>query len=256
MSHDDKDWWMGAIDGYREALLRVVAALLALVDVADHVAGATVPRHRRNHVLRLLRPAESAVRRLVVIAASRLAVIRSPEGVFMTGLDPARRPLRPAAGAAKRDAEPARTAPFPLADPLKRFSLRAPRRRPKAFPRVTILGSDPAPIPAGWQIAPDDAMDAAPLCRRLAVLQRVLGDIDGEARRLVRWQARRDRLLSRLAQDGDARDPARDGAKNRPRSPLRVGPPPGRRKRAVHEIDRILGDCHALALHALRSDTS
>jgi hypothetical protein len=40
------------------------------------------------------------------------------------------------------------------------------------------------------------------------------------------------------------------------KSPLRPGPPPGRRKRHIHPIDEILADCHGLAWEALKPDTS
>jgi hypothetical protein len=40
------------------------------------------------------------------------------------------------------------------------------------------------------------------------------------------------------------------------KSPLRPGPPPGRRKRRIHPIDEILADCHALAWDAMKPDTS
>ena len=33
-------------------------------------------------------------------------------------------------------------------------------------------------------------------------------------------------------------------------APLRPGWPPGRRKRHIHPVDRILDDCHALACYA------
>ena len=39
-------------------------------------------------------------------------------------------------------------------------------------------------------------------------------------------------------------------------SPLRPGPPPGHRKRQIHAIDEILTDCHGLAWHAMKPDTS
>ena len=40
------------------------------------------------------------------------------------------------------------------------------------------------------------------------------------------------------------------------KSPLRPGPPPGRRKRPIHEVDEILADCHWLACGAMKPDTS
>lgn len=225
--------WGSIIDGKREALLRVVDMLLSIAGLDNLPVVAKIPRGTRGYILRILRPAESALRRLIVIAARDLADIRRPVGVFMYGLDPnapaGRRPVKGGAGVA-------RPCLFPLLDPLKRFSFRPARRYSRTVPRVTILGlTDPRPLPPAP--TPDDMVDAARLCGRLQALRRALDDIDGQARRLARWQVRRDG----------------EGAGSIPRrsSPLRLGPPPGRRKRAVHEIDPILRDCHALALRAL-----
>ncbi len=40
------------------------------------------------------------------------------------------------------------------------------------------------------------------------------------------------------------------------KSPLRPGPPPGRRKRHIHEVDEVLAECHGLARWAMEPDTS
>jgi hypothetical protein len=39
-------------------------------------------------------------------------------------------------------------------------------------------------------------------------------------------------------------------------SPLRPGRPPGHRRTPLHEVDRILAECHGLARDALAPDTS
>ena len=86
---------------------------------------------------------------------------------------------------------------------------------------------------------PDDPVDASGLCRRLISMKRALDDLDGQARRLALWRAKRDRGLLRV-----------------PRfSPMRPGWPPGRRKRQIHEIDEILKDLHSLAIYAGRGET-
>ena len=64
-----------AIERNREALKRT---LLMLVGMAEMAGGAsTLPRHLYRAILRLLRPAESAARRLI-IAASRGIVVNLP----------------------------------------------------------------------------------------------------------------------------------------------------------------------------------
>ena len=75
--------WTAAIEKNRDALKRIVAALVAMVEFggtarslvsrASSDARATLPRHLHRAVLRLLRPAELAARRLAIALASRLA---------------------------------------------------------------------------------------------------------------------------------------------------------------------------------------
>ncbi len=66
------------IETNRQALLRIVATLVAMAGWAsielDRVAGpaATLPRQVRTAILRLLRPAESAARRLAIALAAQL----------------------------------------------------------------------------------------------------------------------------------------------------------------------------------------
>jgi hypothetical protein len=40
------------------------------------------------------------------------------------------------------------------------------------------------------------------------------------------------------------------------KSPLRPGPPPGHRRKKLHEIDEVLAECHGLAWDALRLNSS
>ena len=70
--------WALAIDRNREALARIIAALFAMAGLAEGGVVrfdrgiAVLPRHVYLAVLNVLRPAESAVRRLVIIAARAL----------------------------------------------------------------------------------------------------------------------------------------------------------------------------------------
>lgn len=84
------------------------------------------------------------------------------------------------------------------------------------------------------------AVDAALLFGRLRALRNALNDLPRQARRLARWEARRDGLLQRKGPFRPMR-----------LSPMRPGPPPGRRLRAVHEVDDVLRECHGLALDRL-----
>jgi hypothetical protein len=77
------------------------------------------------------------------------------------------------------------------------------------------------------------------LSRRLAAVKMALENLPRQAKRLARWQARRDRM-----------------ANPKFRSPLRPGPPPGHRKEPKDDVDLVLRKCHALARNALHEDGS
>ena len=109
--------WSRAIDRNCEALSVVLAAIFALVGGRD--GAGPVARRLRNAALLLLRPAESALRRLIVIAAQGLTVRLSP---------PRACPLErlAAAGGAGSGSRPSA---FPLFDRPKCFAP-AFRKRP------------------------------------------------------------------------------------------------------------------------------
>ena len=70
--------WAGVIDRNRDALIAVVETLFRMLGLEGDATLARVQPHLRRKVLRLLRPAESACRRLIVIAARGLAVPPPP----------------------------------------------------------------------------------------------------------------------------------------------------------------------------------
>jgi hypothetical protein len=275
--------WNAAIERNREALKRVLAMLVAMAglgSLSSPLAGedgsarrgkaeplaepgegyfsgsrATLPRRLHRAVLSLLRPAEAAARRLIIVAARGLVVALPPlrprkpkptstvlrNGVG-TGIVMPRHLLRQAG--LSRPAP--RTLALPLFDPLPRWSTRA-RSAASGFPRISIPGlTQPFPVPR----APsrDDLIDATRLALRLDALGRALDDLPREARRFARWRARRD------------------AGRVRRLWPLRPGRPPGGRlsrydpdaprRKNIRDVDEILAHAHALASYALSPDTS
>jgi hypothetical protein len=273
--------WPAIIEKHRQALQGVLASLVALAACLG--GGPTLPRHLRLAVLRLLRPAESAARRLVILTARRLP---------MAPLPPPRRrkprppPLRwpgsvvvnlglaippPLSPPHKGEGKPAALAtPSPLWGGIKGGgsyaspdALVGDRKtpRPPAFPlldplRRVVLRRQPVrtSVPRIWApgvaaphpIVPrsrDDLVDGMLLGRRLAALGRALDDLPAQARRFARWEAR------------NARE--RAAGKRRRIGALRTGRPPGQRKRRSHEVHHILGKLHDYASFALECrDTS
>ena len=251
--------WDAAIEKHREALKRVLAGLLVM---AGFVGGspATLPRHLHRAVLNLLRPAEAAVRRLVIVAARGIVVeVRHPGPPMMrriAGLPASPRPEKgggmPRSTVPDRRYKPAAIG-FPLFDPPSRWG--RIRRRPAricvpriAFPGVTALS--PIRLPP----MPMDPIDTTPLARRLAALGRALDDLPRQALRFARWQARKTRSASLQQLPGA-------GPRIRRVWPLRPGRPPGRHPargcRPAHAVHAVLTDIHGLALWALEpADTS
>ena len=70
--------WDLAIKRNSEALNGIVAALFAMLGLVGEAAVSRIPKPLHSAVLRVLRPAESAMRRLIVIAARGLVVKVAP----------------------------------------------------------------------------------------------------------------------------------------------------------------------------------
>jgi hypothetical protein len=234
------DWEM-AIARNRKSLLHIVAALFALAGVMEGKVPNVLPHHVYRAILRVLRPAESAVRRLIMIAARGLVLSprklrNAPVGII------------PSAGP-----NTTRIPTFCLIDPLKRFAPSVEHADNSSFwveeedddkeectpfirslPRISVPGFfdpmfAPTPVPL-----PDGLFNGKHVGRRLLALKRALETLPSQARRLARWHARRDQMRQQF--------PFRPLRL----SPFRPGLPPGYRQHPVHEIDQILRECHGL----------
>ena len=298
-----KDRLEQAIARNRATLSRMVAVLFIKAGLDEGGAG-TLPRHIWRAILLVLRPAESAVRRLVAAAARDIAVklrARAPRnrkkarragnvaageatpkageknviaeftlpaerrpqprtGIFFQGrlLRPGETPWGP-----KTDpAVPARRPAFPLFDPPVDYGMGS-RCGHAAAPVIRSLSGNPFHArgperraspepPAGGEIG------AKRLCRRLLALKRALDDLPGHAAGFARRDARRQRALEALwSAPGGTAAQKLQAANKYLAPPLRIGHPPGRRKRRVHPVDEVLRECPDLAmLVRRRPDTS
>jgi hypothetical protein len=237
-----------AIATNRDALLGIVAWLFSVLGLTEGSTRALprMPRPLHRALLQVLVPAESALRRLIVLAAQGLTVTLKPAS--------SSRPSPPPQRGSSTGTSKGRGSPpvFQLLDPQKR--VRRPRRRRRPEPRILFIDHDPriCALPE-WRPKPkpkpepDGMIDPKRLCRRLEALKRALANIPHQAKRLARWRARQEQK--------QAATPTATPT-TKPLSPLREGPPPGYRKRWQHEVDDILAECHDLALLALAPDTS
>ena len=122
--------WDLAIKRNSEALKGIIADLFAMLELAGEATVARLPRSVHSAVLRVLRPAESAVRRLIVIAARGLVVKLAPSR-------PVSRP-KPAKPTAKGIGS-SRPPSFQLFDPRKRFKPVRAMKSIRRVPRIAFL---------------------------------------------------------------------------------------------------------------------
>ena len=226
--------WDLAIKRNSKALKSIIEVLFALLGLDGTDAASWIPRSLHSAVLGVLRPAESAVRRLIVIAARDVVVKLAPS-----------RPM-------PKDARSERAAGLrvpPSSSLIRRKRREALRvmKFTRLEPRIRFIDYDPrvvALFPAPRPVVeppppPDGLASATRLHRRLQALKSALEDLPRQAKRLVRLQERRK---------------ASPWPKST--SPLRSGHPPGYRRKPIHEVDEVLVDCDWLAWEAMKPDTS
>ncbi|MGL6183366.1 MAG: hypothetical protein ACRC2G_14420, partial [Aestuariivirga sp.] len=231
--------WALAIERNRQPLLRIVAVLCSMIGLGEGSFVARVSRPVHRAVLSVLRPAEAAVRRLIVVAA---------RGIVVKPKTPRTAPAGRISSGRMRQGRVS----FQLFDPRRILAIGHGWRTAgtRGEPRIHVIatGFDPRiplfrPAPAVASDEPDPpedhTVDAGPLCRRLAAIRSALEDLPRQAKRYARWRAR----------PPETRRPKRQES-------LRTGPPPGLRRKPTHEVDEILAECHWLARHAAATDTS
>ncbi|MEQ1951346.1 hypothetical protein [Mesorhizobium sp. CN2-181] len=306
--------WNAAIDKNREALKRILAMLVGMAGLAaggsvgaggqftlfprkgaaasrqvlaeksKRSPALTLPRHLHRAILKLLRPAEAAARRLIVVAARGL-VLPPPRPREPKPKKLGRRKFRRIGPLEVR-----RVPALPLFDPLPPWNRRPSRPAPCGVPRISIAGfGEPVPVPP--PASRNDPIDASRLALRLQTLAATLDDLPRQAKRFARWQARRDAVSAQdkktrdamTAGDGDpdamsehdkmlaaigarrrmrkaatarSGDPPRPGRARRT-WPLKPGRPPGWRPKPTHDVHEVLDVVHGLACWVLQSpDTS
>jgi len=256
--------WDFSIKRNREDLLGVVAALFTMIGLTDGgmVERLAQPLYRK--VLGQLKSAEAAVRRLVIVMARNIKVEPrpkrpAPKGVFRSrkGTFQSKSGSGQSENKGQRESK-SRPPSFPLCDPQRRSDFGRSRRRRRKYtgpePRVRVLDYDPripwflrgpdpthapAPVVEKKVAVKDGMVSAKRLCQRLFALMRVLTNIEREAERCARF----------LATPVEERRPRRERA-------LRYGWPPGWRSKPIHEVDRILKECHWLVSELPKLDTS
>ena len=234
--------WTLAIEHNQAILLRNVAWLFTWLKMDVGGSVETMPRLKRLTVLFVLRPSESAYRRVLLVAVLVRRVMAPLMKERVARGHRAEQKPNSAIG-------PTRPLPFKLIDPRKHFDLYPDR--PKYVsgpgPLVTDLWSDDPIYDRSALYAhqekmnrpppsPNDEESAASLCRRMNALMTALQDLDGQVLRMAKMQAR---IKNQSGHVGKF-----------PIRIMRPGLPPGFRNRQKHEVDEVLAECHRLALMA------
>jgi hypothetical protein len=222
--------WQTAIDRQHSALIAIIIALMTSLGLVKGGTLTTLPFNLYRKTLLIIRPAEAAVRRLIIMVAYDME---------LRGFNLSRVPGEVARSAGEgelvrrnpRD-ERQRRASFNLIDPLKSFGGETPD-----------FSSFNTNIDNETASSNRTLIPAAALGQRLLALKNALNNLQSQARRLTRWYAQRNAALKQ----------------NQPHrlSPLRPGLPPYHRKRPTNPVEEALLDCHSLALYArARRDSS
>jgi hypothetical protein len=225
--------WQDAVVRNAQALRAIVAQLFGLLAVYGGVQGPQVsfrvPRSVHATILRVLRPAESALRRLIVIAARHVKVETAP--VMSSPGDVSPPGTRPVTAARRLQ-----RLVFQLFDPRMRLGQRHVTYA-SMVPRVSFIAPDPPfsplavrPVDRSREAEPEQQISVRRMCLRLQALTAALEDLPKQARRLAVWRLRRE----------NAKRPTFT-------SPLRPGRPPGFRKVRMYDVDLVLDECHRYA---------
>ena len=226
--------WDLAIKRNSEALKGIIEVLFALLGLDGTDAASRIPRSLHSAALGVLRPAESAVRRLIVIAARNVMVELAPSRPMPAGK---------VIGKGSGNSPPS----FQLFDPRKRIKLARAMKVTRLVPRIHAFRPDPR-VAALWPAPrpvveppppPDGRVSAMRISRRLQALKLALDNLPRQAIRLARWQLRR-----------------KNAPDHKFLSPLRPGHPPGYRRKPIHEVDEVLIECDWIACDAMKPDTS
>jgi hypothetical protein len=262
-----------AIERHRVALLRIVVTLFGMLGLAEGAAVGRISRLRNNAILRVLRLAEAAVRRLIVAAARDVVAKPRPSRPFPKGTKIPR-------GTGTSNKTPA----FQLSDKHEPWLPPRSKRKPKKpGPRISFLEDDGlihdwkyphltaeqlAALRAAQAVQPqpspkpqprpkrenDGKVDGSRLQRRLQAIMGALKDIPKQAQRLANWKARREAQADQGKRVHTS--PLREFFRSRSKEP------PSHRDLSIprdplrHEAENLYYECNWLAREAMRIDSS
>ncbi len=228
--------WKGVIERQSRDLFFVMTEMFFMAGLNKGVPLTVLTRRVYRRMLILLRPAEAALRRLIIIAARGIVLKVRPSGPFPKGLAAKLKRMERASDAASDTAGAHSGVQSDRAAQAFR-----PARRTQALPGQAHLVS--AHQRAGLVHAVFSARTRSAHLRgsdqRRAAhpahhsVRHALATLPKQARRYVRWRGKMLLEIRKLT----AR---KRGSRI---STIRPGYPLGHRKKQIHEVDRVLSDC-------------
>jgi len=221
--------WTKAIARKHYELQSLIASLCVLMAITN-AASSTARGRCIVAMLHIVRPTESALRRLIVIVAARMhasgqSICVNQKTQTMIFLSE-----RKSSGQMKE-----RIPAFCLFDKRKRFGRidhgYASRARLRAQPRIWVAGITNPNRPGSTRCRSHPSVSAQRVAQRIRAMARAIETLPAQTRRLMRVLENRS---------------------HRPPGPRRIGPlrpglPPAWRRNARHPSDHTLADCALLA---------
>jgi hypothetical protein len=233
---------------YTAALMTIIAELFKRArivpgEVPDVASGEiwdiSLPRYAYKRVLALLIPAESALRRLIVMGAFGKSFVpplaKAAERRQFTSHPQGQQGSRNADGRVNcaRSSQPA----FDMFDPVKTFTYRSFDSIEEFHLWKAQKDANPLVIPPADPRKRMDAVNALSLWRRIQGLNYAVENFDTYVWRYVRWRGRRKAELA-------AGRPLKG---RRGKSLMRRSRPPGYIEKQGDEVHYLLRDVHSLA---------
>jgi hypothetical protein len=244
--------WKRAVERYSDELSEIVAELIAMAGLQGVAFVDTLPRRLYFRILSILRPAEYAARRIILMAACKLEwdirIVEAKAG--KKSAESLTSPPRGSEGRVETSARSEsegqghRVPAFDLFDPAKdygKFFL-----TDAEYAALMKAREEARYLPVPYH-SPDEPVNAVRLCRRIRALADAMQNIDRYAIRLARWKARHMPNGTKGGAVGLKHTSLRSLSRCQP---LRIGQPPGWKKHPETAIEEVVKDTHILALDA------
>jgi hypothetical protein len=240
--------WERSTAHYKAALIRIIAELFALARIvpgevpdtaSQDIWNISLPRYAYRLALELLKPAESALRRLIIMGAHGKSFVPGNVGdgnfgdTALNSLSES--PSLPGSAGHELSAVSPKLPAFNIFDPLPQFTFRSF----DSFEDYALWKAerDANPLiipPAGLRMAPVNALS---LWRRIQAMHHAVENFDQYVTRYVRWRGRRKFEIA-------SQRPLKD---RRPATLMCPGRAPGYIRKGKHEIHQLLRDVDNLA---------